>query len=55
MTQEQKTFKTRAIASLRRSVKHNGRAKTRALAEMWNPENPKLQAVWEEAKMEVLK
>jgi hypothetical protein len=55
MTQQQKTFKTRAIASLRRSVKHNGRAKTRALAEMWNPENPNLQAVWEEAKLEVLK
>ncbi len=55
MTNQQKLFKRLAIRSLTRSIKKNGKAKTRQWASDWNPENKAFLSVWEEAKKEVLK
>lgn len=50
-----KLFKKMALRALRQSVKKHGKSKTKQLAKRWNPENPKFQTAWEQAKMEVLR
>lgn len=48
-------FKKMAVRSLKRSIQKNGKKATKRLAEQWNPNNPKFQSAWEEAKWEVLR
>tara|TARA_R110002110_G_scaffold332075_2_gene543109 strand:- start:3981 stop:4139 length:159 start_codon:yes stop_codon:yes gene_type:complete len=50
-----KTFKRLAIRSLRKSIKKNGKAKTRAIIKIWKPDNPSFLDAWEEAIKEVMK
>ncbi len=50
-----KKFKLLAIRSLRRSLKKNGKAKTREIIKIWKPENPNFLDAWEEAIKEVMR